>query len=390
MSSLFYQTSSEKEMTDKELIKSKSKFFSLINHKIKTPMNGIIGMVDLLLNTELQDKQKNYAEVIRESGEDLIRIINNVMDLSKIELNALELNQQIFDIKSCLEDVFRTYKAKATFKNVKLSYELEEGLPEQAVGDYHRLRQILLNMVNNAIQHTNQGNVKIFIKKIKEDSDSFVLEFQVQDEGIGMSPDHLRDLFQFDLQSSHHANLGLVICKKLIHKMNGTIWVESTIDKGSTFYFTIQLKHTFGISSIEKKKHKELEETIPSQESKINILVAEDNVIGQKAMQNILSEFGYEAIFVSNGFQVLDKLKERKFDMVFLDIKMPLLDGFQTMQKIKTESLIHNAPIIVAMSTNSLLYTREKCIKAGMQDLLSKPFQKRELKKLIDRWNYLK
>lgn len=360
---------------------AKSNFVSFLNHKLKTPLNGIIGMSDLLSRTTLDDKQKKYVDTIHESGEELGRIINNTLELSKLELRVFELKEQTFCLKDCLEEIIKIEKTKANFKNIDLCYSIEEDISNDIIGDPYRLKQILLNLVNNAIRFTNTGKVCIHAREIAKDLVSTTFEFQVKDTGTGIPSKKLEKLFTPKFNENKEFHLGLIVCSKLIEKMQGTIWVESQVGVGTTFYFTVKLKNLDKPKGLEEKT-----ETIQGNNAQFLILVAEDNIINQNAMVNMLEETNFQAEFVSNGYEVLNKLKEKKYNLIFLDLKMPKLDGLEAIQKIRNTQLSDNAPIVIAMSSNSSLQVKENCFRLGMQDFLIKPFQKSQLKKLIEKW----
>jgi PAS domain S-box-containing protein len=540
--SIFGHNISERKKWQEELLQekalaesatqAKSSFLATMSHEIRTPLNGVIGMGRLLSDTTLTAKQKDYVESMLLSGEALLSVINDILDYSKIESEKMELEDKAFALRRCIEETFDLLAAKAIEKKLSLQYSIARNVPSYIRGDIVRLRQILMNLVGNAIKFTPEGKISIAVTLNSQTGDELELHFSIKDTGIGIPQDRISRLFQSYSQADKGTartyggtGLGLVICRNLVHLMGGKIWVESEQGKGSNFQFTIQTRKALakdisekavagtnrlvnshvlliaddkteadmyfsffkrwnmvphieygvlnsldiirsksdynlvlidaqmtsmppmelaerirqlrsqddlpivffnadaadaiqydytsdivsamipknvdrskvldiliGVFSVEDHQRTQHEAGLKTMGSKlaaeypIQIMIAEDNLINQKLVQNIFEGLGYKPTIVSNGLQVLEAMKQKKFDLIFMDVQMPELDGLETTRRIIKEFDPSVRPVIVAMTAFALEGDKAKCIDAGMSDYISKPFMVEEIVERIKKW----
>lgn len=373
--------------------KAKSEFLANMSHEIRTPMNGIIGMAEILKQASLGEEEKENLEILISSTRSLLSLVNDILDISKIEAGKLELEIEDFEIRKVLKDVENILYIKAEEKILDYKTFINPNVPDFLRGDPSRLKQILLNLVNNAVKFTKKGFVHIFIDDLEEHADEVILMIKIVDSGIGISDDGKKNLFQLfsQVDTSTTKNyggtgLGLSIAKRLVMMMQGEIGFESKQDKGSTFWFTVKLeKCSQKIVSPESAKKK----PVPDKKAfkMLSILLAEDNEINQKIIQYSLTNAGYKVDIANNGQEAIDMYHAGNYDLVLMDVQMPILDGFEATAHIRNiESAIlngtHRTPI-VALTANAMKGDREKCLDAGMDEYLSKPFTPNDLISII-------
>ncbi len=365
-----------------------------MSHEIRTPMNGIIGMIDLLEGTTITDEQKEYVRTIKKSSETLLNILNDILDLSKIEAGKMQLKKEPVRLRNVLEKIYALFAQQALAKNIKLYYHLSERLPEYMMIDETRLLQILSNLVSNAIKFTEGGgSIDIDMKKAKVLGKKHMVKCTVSDSGIGISPESTKQLFnlftQLDTTTTKTysgTGLGLAISKELTKLMGGKIGVFSTMGHGSSFWFTFEADPSEKVTVIENKL---VESDIKIEgyfkDENIRILLVDDNAVNRQVASEILRKSGCLVDLAEDGKKSIELISQKQYDLVFMDIQMPEMDGVTATRKMKSMNL-ENLPPIVAMTAYSMKEDKERFLQQGLDDYIPKPIRANDLINKVRQW----
>lgn len=360
--------------------RAKSNFLSNISHEIRTPMNAVIGYSELLFNTKLTPRQRDYAGGIKVSSGMLMSIINDILDWSKIDNNKLELENSIFNIEEAIENVVEQMEFKTGDNKVKIKVEKEKNIPYPLYGDSFRLQQVLLNLISNAIKFTLSGEIKIKVGVLERKRDKVLLKYEVSDTGIGIPEEEIDAIFEpFNQVDNKHINqhggtgLGLAICRQLVDLMDGNIRVESEFGKGTNFFFTTEFKIP-SIDEVVTQKKKDLSETdisyILDHLRGLRVLLVDDNEINQDVLKSIVEEVGMLATVASSGREAIRKVKNKEYDIVLMDIRMPEMDGYEATAEIRKLKTSKELPVI-AVTASASPDERRRCIDFNIDDYIS-------------------
>jgi CheY-like chemotaxis protein/nitrogen-specific signal transduction histidine kinase len=373
----------------KEVAETKTAFLANISHELRTPMNAVIGYTSLLLDENLSSENKECIEGIRDGCEAMMALINDILDFSKTNKENVELEQRPFSLKRCIEESLDMVTVQAEQKGLNMSYTISYDTPDTIIGDPGLIRRILVNLLSNAVKFTDKGNISVSFFSNALEGNKHLITFKVKDTGIGIPQDKMDSLFKPFTQLEQTINrkldgvgLGLAISKKLVELMGGEIWAESVPGQGTTFYFTIHAEvfQDRFLDPREKSKYATIQGL--SELRSLRILVAEDIPSNQKVIVEMLKRLGYRPDSVANGKEVLQALQIRPYDLVFMDVRMPEMDGITATRMIR-KLQPEKGPRIVAITAYALDGDREKCLDAGMDDYISKPVQMVELVEVL-------
>jgi signal transduction histidine kinase/CheY-like chemotaxis protein len=372
----------------KEREEFKNKFLANTSHELRTPLNSIMGFSTILQRSNLNVTQLHYLDIIKQSGEHLRNLIDDILDISKIEMGRLKIQYDRFDFFKVLELINDTYKVKTKTKNLIFTSNVDKNIPKYLVGDKVRLTQILTNVLDNAVKFTHSGSVQLNVKLLERKSKNLKIEFEIKDTGIGIQEDKINSIFESFIQT-HDVNtyggtgLGLSIVKRLINLMSGSLNVESKVDKGTTFKFIL----IFDFSANQKDEDVlAIKPKANKAENKFNILVADDLESNLLLLMKILADYGgYYVDIVSNGDQVIERLHKNPYDLILMDLKMPKMDGYETTRFIRQSEFEEFKDIpIIALTANVSPLEKEICLGIGMNDYVAKPFNEKELIKKMN------
>jgi PAS domain S-box-containing protein len=362
-----------------DAVKAKQQFLSNMSHEIRTPMNAIIGFTKVLLRTDLSERQKEYLQAIRMSGDSLIVLINDILDLAKVDAGKMTFEEAPFRMSDSISAMLHLFETKIQEKNLYLVRDYDERIPKVLLGDPVRLHQVILNLLSNAIKFTSEGGIRFSVRTLEESKDATTIEFMINDTGIGIPESKMATIFDNFQQASSDttrlyggSGLGLAIVKQLVEPQGGTVKVESTPGKGSTFSFTLSFRKTM----MEVEEDKGLVD-IDTKITNVQILAVEDISLNKLLLKTLLDDFGFDFDIVSDGQQAIDKLRYKSYDLILMDLQMPVMNGFEAARHIRDTMKLETP--IMALTADVTTVDLEKCQRVGMNDYVSKPIDEKIL-----------
>ncbi len=369
-----------------EVAQIKSDFLANMSHEVRTPINGIVGMVDLLKRTELAPEQQEYVQLIRVSADSLMTVINDILDFSKIESGKLRMEAIEFPIRGRVRDLVAIMAVRGEEKGIAVVGQVDDDVPDTLVGDPGRLTQVLMNLVGNAVKFTSEGEVRVVVGVEQADSNIVTLKFAVRDTGIGIPADKLEQIFEPFVQADASTTrrfggtgLGLAICREIVQLMHGQLAVESVVDEGSTFSFTAEFRRGEGRRPTESG-------AVEAVSRPLRILLAEDNPINRRVARRLLEQDGHRIFTVEDGLSAVQAIEHERYDLVLMDVHMPRMGGFEALGAIRASERIRGGHIpVIAMTARAMEGDRERCLEAGMDGYIAKPVEPRLLRREIRR-----